>query len=314
ITAAMAAVLFMVLPSGASAAFDAKLKRYPYLTDLVGTSVMVNWATDISSTSATVRYGVAGGTCDTNAVTASRTFVLVNGVSEYQWKAQITGLAANTQYCYRLYFGGAALDLLGTDASPTITSQMAAGSSSPFKFAVFGDWGKTLAAGNPDQANVIARIAAAGARFAVTPGDNAYETGTLKDYGDLYQTGDNTSAVFGPSYWKVAGASLPLFPALGNHDYNNSVLLTNWPQDTAVSTSAGRYQTDTYCCQNGTVSMDYPSGWYAFDAGLARFYVLTAAWDDTNAGTATSFKNDFDNHWGPSSPQYQWLANDLASH
>ena len=89
---------------------------------------------------------------------------------------------------------------------------MPAGSSAPFKFAVFGDWGKTLAAGNPDQANVISRIAQSGARFAVTTGDNAYEVGSQKSYGDLYQVGDNTSAVFGPNYWKVAGASLPHVP------------------------------------------------------------------------------------------------------
>ena len=82
---------------------------------------------------------------------------------------------------------------------------------------------RSLAAGNPDQANVISQIAASGSRFAVTTGDNAYETGSQKDYGDLYQIGDNTSAVFGPNFWKVAGASLPLFPAIGNHDYNNSM-------------------------------------------------------------------------------------------
>ncbi len=310
----VAVAALAVLPSGATAAYDAKLKRYPYLTDLATTSVMVNFGTDISSTSATVKYGVAGGTCDTSSATATRTFVLVNGVSEYQWKAQLTGLAADTQYCYRPFFGTAQLDLLGTDASPVFTTQIPSGSSTPFKFAVFGDWGKTLAAGNTHQANVISQIAQSGARFAVTTGDNAYETGSQKSYGDLYQVGDNTSAVFGPNYWTVAGASLPLFPALGNHDYNNSVLLTNWPQDTAVSTSAGRYQTDTYCCTNGTASMDYPSGWYAFDAGLARFYVLTTAWDDSNSGTATAFQNDFDNHWGQNSAQYQWLANDLATH
>ena len=105
---------------------------------------------------------------------------------------------------------------------------------------------------------MISQIAQSGARFAVTTGDNAYEIGSQKSYGDLYQVGDNTSAVFGPNYWTVAGASLPLFPALGNHDYNNSVMLTNWPQDTAVSTSAGRYQTDTYCCTNGTTPMRLP--------------------------------------------------------
>ena len=82
-TAAIAAVVFMVLPSGASA-FDAKLKRYPYLTDLVGTSAMVNFGTDITATSAVVKYGLTGSACNTNSATATRTFILVNGVSEYQ--------------------------------------------------------------------------------------------------------------------------------------------------------------------------------------------------------------------------------------
>ena len=121
------------------------------------------------------------------------------------------------------------------DASPVFRTQIPAGSSAPYKFAVLGNWGKTLAAGNPYQANVISQIAQSGARFAVTAGDNAYEVGSQKSYGDLYQVGDNTSAVFGPNYWKVAGASLPIFPTIGNHDHNNSVLLTNFPQDTAVA-------------------------------------------------------------------------------
>jgi len=312
-TAAIAAVVVMALPSGA-AAFDAKLKRYPYLTDLVGTSVMVNFGTDITATSAVVKYGLNGTTCDTNTVTATRTFILVNGVSEYQWKAQIAGLTPDTEYCYRVYFGSAQLDLLAPDASPVFRSQIPAGSSAPFKFAVWGNWGKTLAAGNPHQANVISQIAQSGARFAVTAGDNAYEAGSQKSYGDLYQVGDNTSAVFGPSYWKVAGASLPIFPTIGNHDHNNDVLLTNFPQDTAVSSSGGQYTTQTYCCTNGTNQADYPNGWYAFDAGLARFYVLETAWENQNVGTANLFKNDFDNHWGPNSPQYQWLKNDLETH
>src|SRR5688572_18424360 len=220
-TAAIAAVVVMALPSGAAAAYDVKLKRYPYLTDLVGTSVMVNWATDITATSAVVKYGLNGGTCDTNTVTATRTFILVNGVSEYQWKAQLTGLAPDTQYCYRVYFGSAQLDLLGTDASPVFRTQIPAGSAAPFKFAVWGNWGKTLAAGNPSQTNLISLMAQSGARFAVSVGDNAHEAGSQKSDGDLYQTGDNTSAVFGPNVWKLAGASLPIFPGTGNHDMNN---------------------------------------------------------------------------------------------
>jgi hypothetical protein len=54
--------------------------------------------------------------------------------------------------------------------------------------------------------------------------------------------------------------------------------------------------------------------WYAFDAGRARFYILHAAWADGNVGTANSYKNNYDYHWAPGTPQYQWLQSDLASH
>ena len=52
---------------------------------------------------------------------------------------------------------------------------------------------------NPDQANLYARIAASGARFAVTTGDNSYPSGSQSNYGDLQQSGANLSAIFGPA-------------------------------------------------------------------------------------------------------------------
>ena len=57
-------------------------------------------------------------------------------------------------------------------------------------------------------------------------------------------------------------------------------------------------------------SSSYPSTWYAFDAGVARFYVLETAWADGNPGLADSYTNDYDTHWAPSTPQYQWLEQD----
>ena len=315
--ASIVTLALFALPAGSSA-FDAKLKRYPYLTDLVGSSVIVNWATDISAQSAVVKWGRVGSeSCTANTTTATRTFIFVNGVSEYQWKAQLTGLAPDTEYCYRVYLGTSPqVDLLDADPSPSFRTQVPPGSTQPFKFAVLGDWAQAddPSGQNPGQTNVISQVAASGARFAISTGDNAAPVGSQKNYGDLYQTGANTSAVFGQSFWKLAGASLPLFPALGNHDTNNSSLLVNWPQDSAVATSGGRYATDTYCCLNGTSAGDYPSAWYAFDAGLARFYVLDAAWQNSNVGSANLFKNDYDNHWAPGTPQYEWLANDLATH
>jgi len=71
---------------------------------------------------------------------------------------------------------------------------------------------------------------------------------------------------------------------------------------------------DTYCCANGTSSKSYPSMWYAFDAGGARFYVLEATWSNSNVGSTDLYDNDYDAHWTTSSPEYTWLAADLAAH
>ena len=176
--AMLAAALLLALPAGASG-YIAQLKRYPYLTDLVGTSVGVNWGTDRSSINGAVKWGKVGTeSCTAHTTVGTRTAITVNGVSQYQWRASISGLQPDSEYCYRVYFGaGFTTDLLGADASPTFRTQIPAGASTPYKFAVFGDWGKVGATGNPDQANVMTQIAQSGARFAVTTGDNAYPAG-----------------------------------------------------------------------------------------------------------------------------------------
>ena len=160
---------------------------------------------------------------------------------------------------------------------------------------------------------LMTQLAQSGVRFAVGTGDTAYPSGTQTNYGDLRQTGTNVSGVFAPQHWKKVGASIPFFNATGNHGFN-STFLSIWPQATAASSSSGRYAMETYCCVNGTNSASYPSAWYAFDAGNARFYVLEAAWSGSNDGTADEYKNDYDTHWTPSSPEYQWLQNDLQTH
>jgi uncharacterized repeat protein (TIGR01451 family) len=306
-----------LLLAGDAQAYGSKLMRYPYLTDVVGNSATINWATDRSSTSGSVKWGtVQGGSCTVSSKSAAKTSITVGSLDEYQWKATLT-LMPNTEYCYRVYLGTSPQeDLLGTDSSPRFRTQLPAGSSQPYSFAVFGNWGEVNSSGaNPQQANLMQQIAASGSRFAVTTGDNAYNSGNQTNYGDLVQVGAETSAVFGPNFWTVAGASTPIFPALGNHGISTATThFLNWPQTKAVSGSGGRYTSETYCCLNGTSSRKYGSAWYAFDAGNARFYVLEAAWADTNIGTATVHKNDYDYHFAPGTAEREWLENDLATH
>jgi hypothetical protein len=166
---------------------------------------------------------------------------------------------------------------------------------------------------NTDQANLLGELASSGARFAVTTGDVGYPDGSQRNYGDLAQHGSNTSAVFGPSFWARAGDSIPMFYALGNHGLNRSGLLI-WPERRAVASSAGRYSMQRYCCVNGSSPQRYPSAWYAFNAGRARFYVLDAAWSNGNLGHGTMYENDHDAHWTTSSAEYGWLQHDLRLH
>ena len=298
------------------------LRRYPYLTDAVATYATINWATDRSDSSGGVSYGKVGSeACTAHYVNGSKTPLSVNGVLEYQWKAQLN-LLPGTQYCYRVYLGTSPvsqIDLLGGDPAPSFWSQVPSGGNQPFSFVVFGDWGMVDSSGaNPYQANLMSLIASSGARFVVTTGDNGYPDGNQKNLGDLIQIGQDISAVFGPSFWKVPGASLPIFPILGNHGYSspdtNHPALITWPQNRAVSLSQGRYLKETYCCVDGTTSKTYPSAWYAFDAGAARFYILNAAWEEVNIGTASEYQVDYDYHWAPGTDQYEWLRADLQNH
>jgi hypothetical protein len=299
-----AAFLGLALP-GAAAAYDPHLTRYPYLTDVVGAAAMVNWATDRSATTGRIRFGEAGvESCSARAVDAVRSSITVNGVGEYAWRANLSGLTPGARYCYRaeLGTGSSAVDLLGSDASPAFFAQLPAGSSEPFSFAVLGDWGaagESQAGADNRQADLMSQIAASGVRFAVGTGDTAYPGGTQTNYGDLRQSAPNVSGVFGPQAWARVGSSLPLFNAIGNHGFNRT-FLSIWPQDAAVAGSGGRW----------AMEGSRPSAWYAFDAGRARYYVLEAAW----GSTADEYKSDYDAHWTPGSDQYRWLENDLRAH
>ncbi len=329
---ALAAAGLLALPSAALAGLpgaSALLTRAPYLTDVTTSSVQVNWATTTQNTGV-VEYGTPGN-CTAQSVTASSAgnSMSVNGVTEYQNSVTVTGLLANTAYCYRITTGGPSpVDLLGSNASPQFSTVQAEAGTQPFTFDVFGDWGDTTNGGvnngsvNANQAGVDAQIAASGAQFAISTGDIAYTGGSVTNYGDLNQTGANISAVFGPSYWAAPGQGLPMFPVTGNHGLN-STFLSTWPEPATATASNGVYQMVSYPSIDGSKVASYPTGYYAFTSGGVRFYMLDASWANGNVGTATGgacgsncaiYQVDHDAHWTASSAEYTWLAQDLAAH
>jgi hypothetical protein len=291
---------------GRASARSAALTRYPYVSEVVGNSATVDWGTDRSQSTGTATFGaVTGGSCTpTTPVTAKSIAITVGSTAEYQWSAALAFPSAGT-YCYRVQLAGA--DLLGTDPSPQVSTAAAPGA--PYSFAVLGDYG----AGTTNEAAVMSRIGASPANFVVTVGDNVYNSGLETEYGDLSQ-----GNIF-PSQYLPALGGKPIFASEGNHGFSiNTPYIQDFASPQAAAASGGRDVSESYCCIS-TLSgaHSYPSAWYAFDWGSARFYVLDAAWADTQG----AYQGDFLGHWngavsgcGPCGAELTWLKSDLAAH
>ncbi len=326
------------------AGFNSTLMRAPYVTDLTQTSADVNWATTVSNVTSpgSLQWGPAGNctahltpvpanlpnsypSAGTPTSITGSAYTVVSGTNEYQSTVVLTGLSPSTKYCYRP-LGPGSVDLLGPNPTQTFTTLDPAGTSTPLTFDVVGDVGETLYSSstafpnnlNTDQAaidSLIGRSATtAGAKFVVTAGDVAYSGGTQANYGDLQNGGSEISDIFGPSYWPETGG-LPVYAGEGNHG-QNTIGLHNWPEAAIAQSSGGVYAYDSYpaISADGTKAASYPDAWYAVSDGNVRLYVIDAAWADGNVGSTNMYQVDHDAHWTTSSPEYKWLAADLAGH
>ena len=305
-----ATVLALGVLAAPTAGAAPALTRNPYLTDATATSVRVNWATASTGTAKVVTWGPAGAGCNQYTATATGTSFTVGSTTETMWSARLGNLAPRTSYCYQIVDGASPV----LAAPITFTTIPAPGDAASFSFDVIGDTGYNGNGGsNPDQDRLYAEMAGSGASFVLTTGDMAYPDGSQNNYGDLVNTGPNVSNVFGPAGWSVFGGSAPTFPVLGNHG-RSGTFLQNWPTSDAVSSSAGKFAMVSYPGQSGASTASYPTDYYAFDVGPARFYVLDADWTDSNVGTSTLYGQDYLNHWSPGTAEYEWLKADLAAH
>jgi hypothetical protein len=280
----------------------------------------------------------AAGTMTTASFTVTGN---LGTTSEKQWSVPLSGLAAGAEYCYAVFSSDSsgATDLLPSSRPDQMfTTLEPAGSTKSLTFDVTDDLGETYYATgvgfpnnlNSDQAALDQEIGSSGARFLILAGDTAYNSGTQSNYGDLEQTGTEVSDMFGPSYWPQTDG-IPTFKTDGDHGLNVENLQV-WPTPVTASTSGGTYALDTYPASSvdGTTATNNPDTWYAIQSGDVRLYVLDASWNEqTNQGNATGsacspshapvsgcqqYQIDYDKHWTTSSPEYKWLAADLAAH
>jgi hypothetical protein len=209
------------------------LVRGPYLQMPVAGQMSVVWRTDALTDSA-VDYGT-----DTNYTSGTVT----DSALVRQHIVTLPVLPAGTTLHYRVRSGGVTL------AESSFHAPRAA--DQPFRFAVYGDFGWSDAPGVMAHAPTVAvanQVAAADPHFTLTVGDNIYNDG---------QPGMYDPSWFVP--YNAINRRAPLFPALGNHDVNNS--------------ANGLYYSDNfYLRQNGPSGLQERS--YSFDYGNAHIAVV----------------------------------------
>jgi predicted phosphodiesterase len=219
---------------------DLALIRGPYLQSVTTSTLIVAWETDLPGPGE-VAYGETAeyGSSVADSATGTRHAVTLAGLVPY------------TVYHYRVESGGAPLSADATFRTAASLDQ------TRFTFAVFGD---TRTQHTIHQA-VVERIVAREPDFVL-------HTGDLVEVGSAAHQWETFFEIE-----RELMTSVPLFPALGNHEGNNP------------------YYFDLFYLPGN-------EHWYTFDYGNARFINLQVD------GIA-----DF----GPGSEQYIWLEEALAT-
>ncbi len=250
---------------GARAALALAVTRGPYLQTPTPTSVLVCWRTDVP-----VDGRVFAGTDPGSLTPAASDPGLAT-----EHAVALAGLAPRTRYYYRV---GTASGALAPAQPASFVTPPATGSPLPLRIWAVGDSGTADAYA---RAVRDAYVSAAGPRAAdvwLMLGDNAYVAGTDAEY---------QAAVFGT--YPALLASIPLWPAFGNHDGGSA----------SGSAGTGVYF-DAFRLPAAGEAGGVPSGteaYYAFDAGNVHFVCLDA----------------YDVSRLPGSPMLTWLAADLAA-
>lgn len=190
---------------------NAALTRGPYMTSATKNSIIIQWNTDINCNSE-IHFGTnAGNLNQVVSVAGSRT----------HHDVQLNNLLPNTKYYYSIGVIGTSIQ--GTTSNYFYTAPED-NDTIPLKFWVTGDFGTGTSAQTAVRNSFANFTAGQKINGWLWLGDNAYTNGLDQEY---------QNKVFNvyPNQFK----NIPLFPALGNHDYaqsgyqSSASLGTNFP-------------------------------------------------------------------------------------
>lgn len=178
---------------------NATVTRGPYLQKVNQNSIILRWRTDVP-TDTRVEYGISPANLSNSTIQYPFT-------TEHE--VQLTGLNAATNYYYSI---GTAANVLQSGNNLFFETMPMEGVSGDYQFLVLGDCGT----GYQEQVDVkTAVVSEYGNHFdgILLLGDNAYQSGFDSEY---------QSNFFGNQY-KELFENTVIWPAPGNHDYNNHI-------------------------------------------------------------------------------------------
>lgn len=189
---------------GSGGGGTAALTRGPYLQMGTSSSVILRWRSDVA-TNTKVSYGLTAG---------SLTSSVTNTTSVTDHEIQITGLTPNTKYYYNI---GSTTQVLQGDANNFFTTAPVIGTEQKVRVWVTGDCGNN----STNQVNVRNQyqtyIGSNNTDVWLLLGDNAYNGGLDNEY---------QSNFYNIYKDKMLKQSV-LWPAPGNHDYDNNATNQN---------------------------------------------------------------------------------------
>ena len=242
--------------------------RGPYLQTGTPNSMIIKWRTDAASDSK-VWYGTSVNTI-TNQV------AIPSSVTNHEVK--ITGLSPSSVYYYMI--GSTAGTLTPANTNQFFKTSPNSGSKGKYKFWVIGDAGTGTANQTNAKNGFLNYIGNNHIDGWLWLGDNAYESG----FDSEYQANVFTNNAYANELKKIV-----VWPAPGNHDYNNNIPFSPPPAYLDIFTlptlgEAGGLQSGT-------------EKYYSYNYGNVHFVVL----DSYSVGRGT---ND---------PMAIWLQNDLTA-
>lgn len=250
--------------------------RGPYLQAATSNSIHVRWRTDIANNSR-VRYGLAANALDS---------VVSNSANVTEHELVLNNLTPHTKYWYSIE---SLTDTLQADTSNYFVTNRIAGDTSLVRIGVFGDCGNN----STNQINVRNQVLNyLGNNYMdswILLGDNAYSNGTDAEF----------QAEFFNIYRDRFLKQNPLYPAPGNHDYNNG-------STTAQANHAVPYYTIFSMPTQGEAG-GVPSNnqaYYSFNQGNVHFLSLDS-YGKEDAGTTRMYDT--------LGAQVQWIKADLAA-